>query len=391
MPYLAGHAVDSKTWITPETTGAAVFSLFNRFPELAAVAVIGARQASLLNRTRFLLHFGNHLHQAVYERRSIVALANTAPLIVDARLPFSQLIQHVQEHPSATQEGYIVIHKGRFFGVGGAAALNRVAAASAREQARQLQQTTEALKRSEQEAQAANEAKSRFLSNMTHELRTPLNAIIGYAEMIEEDLGDEHDQLRADIGRIEAAGRHLLALVGEVLDLSKIEAGRTELQDQRFDADVWLREALDMIALLAERNGNRLDIDAAANLGPARGDPVRLRQCLLNLASNACKFTERGVITVSAHAEGERLHLSVADTGIGMNDEQRARLFAPFTQADSTISARFGGTGLGLAITKGLIEAMGGELAVASAPGRGSRFSFWTPCLVTASNGAAAA
>src|SRR5262249_41933020 len=224
----------------------------------------------------------------------------------------------------------------------------------------------------------ASEHKSQFVSSVSHELRTPVNAIIGRTEMMVKNaarFGTEkaHEPLQ----RVNRAGTHLLGLINQVLDLSKIEAGKLELNPQTVQLASLIKDVIDTAGQLAEQNKNRLVVDAQENLGALTVDPMRLRQILLNLLSNAFKFTKEGEVTLRARrvADGrDWIELAVADTGIGMTAEQQAKLFEEFTQADATTAQRFGGTGLGLAITRKLARLMGGDVTVASEIGKGSVF-----------------
>ena len=229
----------------------------------------------------------------------------------------------------------------------------------------------------------ASENKSQFVSSMSHELRTPLNAIIGLTEMMVTNaarFGTEKAQ--EPLKRVNRAGTHLLGLINQVLDLSKIEAGKLELNPQTVQLAPLIEEVIGTARQLAEQNKNRLILNAQENLGALTVDPLRLRQILLNLLSNACKFTKEGEVKLQARrmADGrDVIELSVSDTGIGMTPEQQAKLFEEFTQADATTAQRFGGTGLGLAIARKLARMMGGDVTVTSEPGKGSAFTVRLP------------
>jgi signal transduction histidine kinase len=218
---------------------------------------------------------------------------------------------------------------------------------------------------------------------MSHELRTPLNAIIGLTEMMVTNaarFGTE--KAMEPLRRVHAAGNHLLGLINQVLDLSKIEAGKLELNPQTVELAPLIEEVVGTARQLAEQNKNRLQLDAQASLGSVTVDPMRLRQILLNLLSNACKFTKQGEVKLKARRltnGGQWIALAVCDTGIGMTPEQQAKLFAEFTQADSLTARKFGGTGLGLAISRKLARMMGGDVTVASEPGKGSVFTVRLP------------
>jgi signal transduction histidine kinase/CheY-like chemotaxis protein len=236
------------------------------------------------------------------------------------------------------------------------------------------------------ELEAASRHKSQFLANMSHELRTPLNAIIGVSEMLVEDAREGADpRLAEPPERILRAGRHLLALINDILDLSKIEAGKMDLNLELFAVEPLVEEIAATLRPLAEKNGNRLDVTCAAGVGTMRADPTRVRQTLLNLAGNAAKFTTNGQvrILVAREPEGGRdwIVMQVGDTGIGMTPEQTERLFEEFIQADATTTRKYGGTGLGLAISRRFCRMMGGDITVESEPGRGSVFTIRLPAL----------
>jgi signal transduction histidine kinase/DNA-binding response OmpR family regulator len=270
---------------------------------------------------------------------------------------------------------------------------------------RELKQANEALIAAKAHADAASEAKSQFLANMSHELRTPLNAIIGYSEMLQEEADDLGvAEFKPDLQKIHGAGKHLLGLINDILDLSKIEAGKMTLFVEEFDAAKLVREIAATVQPLIAKQGNTLELDCPATLGTIRTDQTKVRQVLFNLLSNASKFTERGCIRLSVRKarrsvisdlsspldEGQTtapqhvddcslITFSVTDTGIGMTAEQLARLFRPFAQADASTTKKFGGTGLGLALSRRCCELMGGSLTVTSEPGCGSTFTVTLP------------
>jgi signal transduction histidine kinase len=228
--------------------------------------------------------------------------------------------------------------------------------------------------------QQASEHKSQFVSSVSHELRTPLNAIIGLTEMMVTNTARfSTEKAQEPLQRVNRAGTHLLGLINQVLDLSKIEAGKLELNSQTVELAPLMDEVVGTARQLAEQNKNRLIVEAQGNLGAITVDPMRLRQILLNLLSNACKFTKEGEVKLRAQRDTERVELAVSDTGIGMTAEQQARLFEEFAQAEATTAQRFGGTGLGLAITRKLARMMGGDVTVASELGKGSVFTVRLP------------
>jgi len=234
------------------------------------------------------------------------------------------------------------------------------------------------------QAEEANRAKSRFLANMSHELRTPMNAIIGYTDLLlDEDPHMTIEEARPDLNKMAAAERHLLALINDVLDLSKIEAGKMTIFMETFDGPELVREVAATASPLAAQNGNTLNVRIGDGFGMIRADQTKVRQVLLNLLSNACKFTQHGTVTLDADVNRldklDWIVFRVRDTGIGMTPDQMAHLFEHFRQADASTTRKYGGTGLGLAISRTFCRMMGGDIAVVTEPGKGTTFRVELP------------
>jgi signal transduction histidine kinase/DNA-binding response OmpR family regulator len=252
------------------------------------------------------------------------------------------------------------------------------------ERTAELSRANEELAVARDVADASNRAKSQFLANMSHELRTPLNAVIGYTELMQEQAEDEgHVDYLPDLAKIHAAGKHLLTLINDVLDLSRIEAGKVVLSPETLDVNALVGDVVTTIRPLVEKKGNAFVVQCPDDVGSLYADVTRVRQCLFNLLSNAGKFTEKGEIRLEVErrsVEGrERLYFRVRDTGIGMTPEQLQRIFQPFVQADESTTRKYGGTGLGLTITRKLAQMMGGEISVTSEAGKGTQFTLELP------------
>ena len=249
-----------------------------------------------------------------------------------------------------------------------------------KEREEDLTVNNEKLLKAREEAHNANQAKSQFLANMSHELRTPLNAVIGLTEMLKEDAeDDENEDYLEPLDRIHNASKHLLTLINDILDLSKIEAGKIELFEEEFNLPKMVEDVIETSRPLAEKNDNRIEIRMDQDLDSIYADETRVRQIILNLISNACKFTEKGEVHIEVRkileVETDLIEISVRDTGIGLSEEQQQKLFQAFTQADSSTTRKYGGTGLGLTITRQLSRLMGGDVTVESELGKGTKFT----------------
>jgi signal transduction histidine kinase len=249
---------------------------------------------------------------------------------------------------------------------------------------RELEIKSQQLAEARDAADAANQTKSSFLANMSHELRTPLNAIIGYSEILQEDAADTGDKAQIeDLQKIESAGRHLLGLINNILDLSKIEAGKMDVFIEPIDIRALIKDVLSIVRPLADKSENNIEVVCPADIGSFCSDQTKIKQCLLNLMSNANKFTSKGTLTLAVGREegGSQVCFKVSDSGIGMTEEQLGRLFQAFSQADASTTKRFGGTGLGLAITRHFCTMLGGDVTVESTPNKGSTFTIRLPDL----------
>lgn len=343
----------------------------------AAIVDSEGRVVGLINRLRFLARYAKRFIPELYDKRPITALANPEPLVVDEAMPVSDLATLITaDHPDALRECFVVTREGRYLGIGTSEALVRakVAILTVRE---------EQLDRALMAAEDADRTRANFLALMSHELRTPLNAIIGFSEVLSGELFGPHAVPRYGgySKDILDAGKHLLALINDILDLSKSEAGQLELHCEPVDVCALLQDCVRLVAGRAADRKVVLELAVSDDLPPVMGDTLRIKQVVLNLLSNAVKFTQAGgsvLVSAGVNAEGG-VEIAVRDTGIGMEPEQIPIALEAFRQIDSPLSRNVEGTGLGLSLAKSLAERHGGCLEIESAPSKGTTVRFVLP------------
>ncbi|GAB2593678.1 hypothetical protein GCM10027034_28250 [Ramlibacter solisilvae] len=319
--------------------------------------------------------------------RRAAAFAHLAPFLYIAMLVYQDTVDQVAVDWSSSLAQALLLYFSCLYllmsGRNAETLRDRSSAALrlARDSIGQLQERSRQLARAKEEAEAASVAKSQFLANMSHELKTPLNAVIGYSEMLMEDPDADLESRQADLARIRASGQHLLALINEVLELSRLEAGRTDVRLEEIDVPTLAQEAAVGLSAVAQKHRNTLDVHCAPEVGPMVTDPAKLRRILLTLLGNGLKFTESGSVRLEVlpSDEGQFLLFRVSDTGIGMNEAQVSRLFQPFMQADGSSTRKHGGAALGLTLTKRYCEMLGGSLSVESTPNVGTVFTARLP------------
>ncbi|MEX2455537.1 MAG: ATP-binding protein [Rhodospirillaceae bacterium] len=356
-------------------TCAEVHCRFIENPDLFAVAVVDGAElpVGLVNRQDFFIRLAERFGWALYEKKSVTSLMDTRPLAVESAMHFEALSELiVSERPSALLTGYIVTENGRYLGVGSTMSLMQMTVEKA--QARTVE-----LERAREEAVLASSAKSRFLANVSHELRTPLNAIIGFSDMMSREVfgplgNNRYGQYMEDINR---SGLHLLQVINDILDLSKVEAGKLEPRFETLDLSEVLGSAVRMFEVDARRAGLSIRCDLAPDMPAVRADPKLLRQILINLISNAVKFTDPGgEVSIRAAARAGETRVVVHDNGIGMEPEDIPVVMQPFGQLDNDLNRRYDGTGLGLPLTRALVLAQGGTFDIESRKGVGTSVAF---------------
>ncbi len=368
----AGALADPLPAFDAAMTCADVYERFSgENPQIAAAVVDGERRVvGIVNRLRFLARYAQRFVPELFGKQPIVRLANTKPLVVDEHMDLADLGAMITiDCPDALRESFVVTHAGRYLGIGTSEALvrSKVALLVAREE--QLNAALLA-------AQDADQTKSNFLALMSHELRTPLNAIIGFSEVLSQELFGAHSnpRYREYAGDIHGAGKHLLALINDILDLSKSEAGRLELYPEPIDLSVLFHDCMRLIHGRARDGAVTVKIRVADDVPMLEADALRMKQVMLNLLSNAVKFTlPGGEVEISAEiGADDGVVIGVRDTGIGMAPEMIPMALEPFRQIASPLSRNVEGTGLGLSLVKSLTEQQGGKLAIQSAPGAGT-------------------
>jgi len=353
------------------------YDWFHEHSDVRAVAILDAdgKVQGIANRLRFLSRYAQRYYPELYRKHSVLALANTTPLVVDRHMPAADLgATVVFEQPDALIECFVVTDCDRYFGIATGEALMRC-------KVDLLVAHQEDLKQALTRLSEASRAKSNFLALMSHELRTPLNAIIGFSEVIAgEFFGPTGERYRSYAGDIHGAGRHLLALINDILDLSKAEAGKLDLHCEPVDVGGLVRDSVKLIIEKARAQGIKVQTHFAPDLPLLYADALRLKQILVNLLSNAVKFTEMGSVKIAAELTDSReFLLRVTDTGVGMAPEMIPIALEPFRQIDSALNRKFEGTGLGLSLVKSLVERHEGRLEIDSALNQGTTVRVFFP------------
>ena len=365
---LARDLAGAAPTIEESWTGGAVLDLCAAHPAIPSFAVIEGqgRVIGLIERERLYSQFSQPLWFDVYNRRPIAPLVTREAMVVDGAMPIEGVKELIAyRYPQAIASGFAIVDEGRYLGIGTMTALLEKTVDLAHLRAIELEEA-------HRKAEIASEAKSRFLATMSHELRTPLNAIIGFAELLLMREVEQREQRRGYIADIRNSGAHLLALINDILDYSKLEADHLPLSETVFDLRRFLHDGVRLVRTQAESAGVTLHLPVPPAVA-LKGDERRLRQCVVNLLANAIKFAPRGAVTVSAVlTDPAGIEIRVADTGCGIPADQLERVFEPFHQVENELSRATNGTGLGLPLSRKLAERHGGILALESTIGQGT-------------------
>ena len=372
---LARDLAGAAPTIEESWTGGAVLDLCAAHPAIPSFAVVEGRGRviGLIERERLYTQFSQPLWFDVYNRRPIAPLVTREAMVVDGTMPIEGVKELIAyRYPQAISSGFAIVEQERYLGIGTMTALLEKTVDLAHLRAIELEEA-------HRKAEIASEAKSRFLATMSHELRTPLNAIIGFAELLLMRDVEQREQRRGYITDIRNSGAHLLALINDILDYSKLEADHLPLSETVFDLRRFLHDGVRLVRVQAEAAGVTLHLPVPPAIA-LKGDERRLRQCVVNLLANAIKFAPRGEVTVSAAAtESAGIEIRIADTGCGIPADQLERVFEPFHQVENELSRATNGTGLGLPLSRKLVERHGGTLVLESAVGRGTTATLSLP------------
>lgn len=354
-----------------------IYDRFTDDRDLLTIPIVeGTRPVGLVNRHEFIQAMAHQFGRALYDRQPISTMMDTTPLIVEATTPVETLNRLiVDEKPSALLKGFLVIRNGHYLGIGTALSLLQLTNTLMYARARELEEARRA-------AEQASASKSRFLATMSHELRTPLNAVMGFSELIEQEaygpVGDPQYIEYASL--IRTSGEHLLTIIEDVLDMSRIEAGKLKLYEEEFAPEDVARRCVSLIGPIAKAGGVSVGFECPDNLPRLVGDHNKLQQVTFNLLTNAVKFTPAGgTVRLRMNETADAFVIAVVETGIGIDAADIPRIVQPFVQAESGHQRKHGGTGLGLPLSKSLVELHGGSLEISSTKGVGTTVSVLLP------------
>jgi len=356
--------------VSPDKSCAAIYDLFTANENLFTIPIVdGEYPLGLINRHNFIHALAQKYGRALYDRRPISTLMDSSPLVVDVNTSLETLNRLiVDDNPNALLQGFFITQEDCYLGIGTALSLLQYTNQHMHRRALELEEARRS-------AEQASVSKSRFLATMSHELRTPLNAVMGFSELIEQETyGPAGDPRYVEYaGLIRSSGEHLLTIIDDVLDMSRIEAGKLELAEETFEPVDLAMRCVNILKTQAVEKGVALSIDHPGSLPDLYADPGKMRQVVFNLLSNAVKFTTAGgSVEIRMRASDTEFILAVVDTGIGIDANDLSRVMEPFIQADNSLQRQYNGTGLGLPLTKSLIELHGGSLEIKSIQGVGT-------------------